>query len=88
MYSIQKCRLSDHCPRKSTRATPLSNLDSRISGTPILLVVGMRSTGLILIFFTLAHQVVTIPMYGIKESLNVSVAFGICIYWLRFVTKN
>ncbi len=73
---------------KAQGATPLSNLDSRISGTPILLVVGNEVNGIDPDIFTLAHQVVTIPMYGIKESLNVSVAFGICIYWLRFVTKN
>jgi tRNA G18 (ribose-2'-O)-methylase SpoU len=25
-----------------------------------------------------------LPMLGVKGSLNVSVAFGIAVYWLRF----
>ncbi len=73
---------------KTQGATSISDLDSRISGTPILLVVGNEINGIDPEILTLAHQIVYIPMYGIKESLNVSVAFGICIYWLRFITGN
>jgi tRNA G18 (ribose-2'-O)-methylase SpoU len=73
---------------KSQGATSLSNLNSRISRTPVLLVIGNEINGIDPEILTLAHQVVYIPMYGMKESLNVSVAFGICVYWLRFVTEK
>jgi tRNA G18 (ribose-2'-O)-methylase SpoU/DNA-directed RNA polymerase subunit RPC12/RpoP len=73
---------------KTSSAVPISGLDSRISEKPMLLVVGNEINGVDPEILTMAHQVIYIPMYGTKESLNVSVAFGICVYWLRFLTEK
>jgi 23S rRNA (guanosine2251-2'-O)-methyltransferase len=44
---------------------------------PMALVLGYEVKGLPARLIALADDVVEIPMYGIKESLNVGVAFGI-----------
>ena len=48
----------------------------------IALVVGPEVTGLSSAVLSLADQCIELPMRGKKESLNVSVAFGIAVYWL------
>lgn len=50
----------------------------------IALVLGNEVRGLSPQILSLADQIVEIPMYGKKESLNVSVAFGIVVYHLRY----
>jgi len=51
---------------------------------PIALVVGPETTGLRSAVIRAASRAIEIPMLGKKESLNVSVAFGIAAYHLRF----
>jgi tRNA G18 (ribose-2'-O)-methylase SpoU len=51
--------------------------------TPLLLIVGNEVDGVGKELLALADQVVHIPMYGLKESLNVSVAAGIAMATLR-----
>lgn len=54
----------------------------------IALVVGNEPAGIDPQVIALADASVFLPMLGVKESLNVSVAFGIAAYWLRFVAKT
>lgn len=49
------------------------------------LVVGSEVGGIPAVILKLADKILEIPMLGKKESLNVSVAFGIAAYWLRFL---
>ena len=49
-------------------------------GKKVCLVVGNEVTGIRKSILAESNKVVFIPMYGEKESLNVSVAFGIAVY--------
>jgi 23S rRNA (guanosine2251-2'-O)-methyltransferase len=51
--------------------------------SPLLLVVGEEVSGISKNVLRLCDAFVEIPQYGTKESLNVSVAFGIAAYSLR-----
>ncbi len=58
---------------------------------PMALILGYEPKGLPKNLLALADQIVEIPMYGKKESLNVGVAFGIAanhIATRRFAKKN
>ncbi len=55
---------------------------------PMVLVVGNEVDGVDPLILKLADQVVHIPMYGRKESLNVSVAAGIAMYEIGRKLKN
>lgn len=48
------------------------------------LIVGNEIDGVESELLKLADEVVEIPMHGQKESLNVSVAFGIAMYFLNY----
>jgi len=50
--------------------------------TKMVLVIGAEVEGVSEIFLNKADHVIEIPMHGCKESLNVSVAFGIAVYQL------
>lgn len=47
---------------------------------PLALILGEETTGINRSILKLCDKVVEIPMHGKKESLNVSVAFGIAAY--------
>lgn len=49
-----------------------------------LLVAGNENFGIDPEILALADQTLNLPMAGSKESLNVSVAFSIAAYWIRF----
>jgi tRNA G18 (ribose-2'-O)-methylase SpoU len=53
----------------------------------ILLVVGNELAGIDPSILDESDRVFNLPMQGSKESLNVSVAFGIAIYWLRNIQE-
>ncbi|MBI2590090.1 TrmH family RNA methyltransferase [Candidatus Berkelbacteria bacterium] len=53
------------------------------SNAPIALVVGHELYGVSEGALKLANQTIQIPMLGIKESLNVTVAYGIALAHLR-----
>jgi 23S rRNA (guanosine2251-2'-O)-methyltransferase len=55
---------------------------------PLLLMVGNEVNGVDPDLLKLSDHVVWIPMQGKKESLNVSLAFGIAAYILRFNNKQ
>jgi len=63
------------------KSVPYSKIKA---GKKVALVVGHEIRGLPESVLTRADKVLEIPMSGIKESLNVSVAFGIVAYSLRY----
>ena len=50
---------------------------------PLALVVGNEIKGVSPSVIKRADQVIYLPMFGRKESLNVAVAFGIAGYWIN-----
>ena len=53
---------------------------------PVLLVIGNEKVGVDPEIVALADHVFALPMSGVKNSLNVAVAFGIAIYQIQFRT--
>ncbi len=61
---------------------PASLLNTKLDG-PIAIVLGAESDGIRRLTAETCDILVTIPMFGTVESLNVSVASGICLYEAR-----
>lgn len=68
------------------RATPWFAAVGERAGGPIVLVVGHEVSGIDPRILARCERVLALPMLGIKGSLNVSVAFGVALYSLRFGT--
>lgn len=66
------------------QAESLFDVRAEIPGAPILLVAGNELTGVDPGLLELCERVVCLPMAGVKGSLNVAVAFGIAVYFLRY----
>lgn len=66
------------------RSVSLFDLHADLHGAPILLVAGNELTGVDPGILDMCERVVCLPMQGIKGSLNVAVAFGIAVYFIRF----
>lgn len=62
--------------------TPTSLLDTKLDGS-IAIVLGAEGDGIRRLTAETCDALVTIPMFGSVESLNVSVASGICLYEVR-----
>ncbi len=65
-------------------ATPLFDEKAPKTGAKIVLVIGNELAGIDPAILALAEHVLYIPMLGEKESLNLTVAFGIAVYALRY----
>jgi tRNA G18 (ribose-2'-O)-methylase SpoU len=65
------------------RAEPLARVVKDVP-SPLVLVVGNEVSGVDPGIIEVCERVVYLPMQGIKKSLNVAIAFGIAVYWLRF----
>lgn len=50
---------------------------------PLVLIIGNEIKGVSPAVLKKADQVIYLPMFGQKESLNVAVAFGVAGYWIR-----
>lgn len=66
------------------RATSWFEALEEREGPPIVIVVGHEVSGIDPRILSCCDRVLTLPMHGLKGSLNVSVAFGIALYSLRF----
>ena len=49
---------------------------------PLALIIGNEGKGVKKSLLSRSNKIIDIPMHGRKESLNVSVAFGIVAYWI------
>lgn len=67
-----------------SRAESLFDLPTELPGAPLVLVAGNELSGVDPGIIDLCERVVCLPMQGIKGSLNVAVAFGIAVYYIRF----
>ncbi len=67
-----------------SRSESLFEAGQDIPGDPLVLVVGNEVSGVDPGILDLCDRVVCLPMQGIKGSLNVAVAFGIAVYYIRF----
>ena len=70
---------------KGKRPVLLQNFEPKV---PVLLVLGEEVSGISKPLLKLCDAFVEIPQYGHKESLNVSVAFGIAAYALSLGDKG
>ncbi|NUM49440.1 MAG: TrmH family RNA methyltransferase [Anaerolineales bacterium] len=68
--------------------TPIYHLTPAWDTTPTVLVVGNEVAGVDPDILALCETIVSIPMWGVKESLNAAVAFGIGAYILRTPHKT
>lgn len=66
----------------TTMDAPSTLLNTKLQG-PIALVLGAEGDGMRRLTTEVCDALITIPMYGSVESLNVSVASGICLYEIR-----
>lgn len=66
----------------TTMDAPSSLLNTKLDG-PIAIVLGSEGDGIRRLTAETCDALVTIPMFGSVESLNVSVASGICLYEAR-----
>jgi 23S rRNA (guanosine2251-2'-O)-methyltransferase len=65
-------------------AQPLFNLDLDSPDVPVILIVGNEVSGVDPGIVELSDKVISIPMYGNKQSYNVAVAFGIAISFMLY----
>lgn len=66
----------------TTMDAPSSLLNTKLDG-PIAIVLGSEGEGIRRLTAETCDALVTIPMYGSVESMNVSVASGMCLYEVR-----
>jgi 23S rRNA (guanosine2251-2'-O)-methyltransferase len=66
----------------TTMDAPSSLLNTKLDG-PIAIVLGAEGDGMRRLTTETCDALITIPMYGSVESLNVSVASGMCLYEIR-----
>ena len=62
--------------------------DLVLPGQALALIIGNEISGIDPGILDLCQMIVDLPMIGIKQSLNVVVAFGIAVYHLRYRLSN
>jgi len=67
-----------------SRSESLFDARVELQGPPILLVVGSEISGVDPAILEHCDRVLCLPMQGVKDTLNVAVAFGIAVYFLRY----
>lgn len=70
------------------RAEPLFEAALALTDQPVVLVVGNELAGVDPALLDECERVLAIPMQGMKRSLNVAVAFGVAVYYLRGLTQR
>jgi len=87
-YVSQAWRLVDKLKKNGWQIVSLEQTSKSISYTkfkpkfPLALIIGSESKGVKKSLLNRSDRIIDIPMRGQKESLNVSVAFGIAAYWI------
>ena len=71
----------------SARSCSFFKIVDVFQANPTLLIVGNEVSGVDPAVLELCDAIAWIPMQGMKESLNVSIAFGIAAYTLRFSSQ-
>ena len=66
------------------KSRPLFEAEVASATQSILLIVGNERAGVDPEILDACDGILSLPMSGHKQSLNVSVAFGVAVYWLRF----
>lgn len=77
---LKKEKISIIALEKTKNSLPYYNFKPRF---PLALVVGNEIKGISPALLRKADQIIHLPMFGKKESLNVSVAFGAAGYWIN-----
>ena len=67
-----------------SRSESLFEAIGDLRGPPIVLVVGSEISGVDPGILAQCERVLCLPMQGVKTTLNVAVAFGIAVYFLRY----
>lgn len=80
---LKKSGYKVYALERSPQSIPYYKIKTR-PNSKIALVVGNEVNGLSPAVLCAADKILEIPMLGKKESLNVSVAFGIALFGLRF----
>ena len=87
-YVKQSWRLVEKLKKEGYQIVSLEQTPKSISYLkfkpkfPLALIVGNEGKGVKKSLLKRSDQIIDIPMRGKKESLNVSVAFGIAAYWI------
>lgn len=63
----------------------IADINTRLAGSPIALAVGNEVTGVDPLILEQCELLIYIPMSGHKRSLNVAIAYGVAVYWLRSI---
>ena len=69
-------------------AIPIQEFDLQVKNQPICLITGNERLGIDPEIQELCDTLICIPMSGVKESLNVSVAFAIASFYLTDLLKK
>lgn len=81
LKKLKKKKLKIVAVEQSKRSIPYYKFKPR---SPVVLIFGNEVRGLNKKILEKADYILEIPMLGKKESLNVSVAFGIIVYYLKY----
>jgi tRNA G18 (ribose-2'-O)-methylase SpoU len=87
-YVKQSWRLVDKLKKDGYQIVSLEQMSQSINYAkfkpkfPLALIIGNESKGIKKSLLNRSNKIIDIPMRGQKESLNVSVAFGIAAYWI------
>ncbi len=87
-YAKQSWRVVEKLKNEGYQIVSLEQTNDSILYTkykpkfPIALVIGNERKGVKKSVLSRSDKVIEIPMKGVKQSLNVSVAFGIAAYWI------
>lgn len=64
----------------------IADINLELVNSPIALVVGNEVTGIDPLVLEQCDLTIHIPMSGRKHSLNVAIAYGVAVYWIRSMT--
>ena len=93
-YIKQSWRLVEKLKKEGYKIISLEQTSKSISYLkfkpkfPLALIIGNEGKGVKKSILDRSDKVIEIPMKGVKESLNVSVAFGIVAYWIGNFKKK